>query len=266
GSDWCGWCIRLKNEVFDQDPFKQKSGDHFILVELDFPRDQSKLSKETKDQNQALGKKYSVQGYPTIILADAQGRPYAQTGYQEGGPEKYLEHLADLRTKREERDAALAAAAKLDGVEKAEALERAIGDFPDAVIDNFYGDIAETILAADPEDTTGFKKTRDYRDSVSAYEDKVEQLFVAKDFDGVRKLADEFLESHNPTGMDRQHILMGKFMAIVEQGDEPGALKLLDDIKAIDPESEIGSQVGMMKERVNAYFEQKAAPQPPDSQ
>ena len=77
GSDWCGWCIRLKKEVFDQDAFKQKVGDHFILVELDYPRDKSKLAPETIAQNEMLGEKYAIEGYPTIILADSAGRPSA---------------------------------------------------------------------------------------------------------------------------------------------------------------------------------------------
>jgi thioredoxin-related protein len=42
GSDWCGWCIKLNEEVFQHDPFKKGIADDFILVELDYPRDKSK--------------------------------------------------------------------------------------------------------------------------------------------------------------------------------------------------------------------------------
>ena len=38
GSDWCGWCVRLKNEVFNYDEFKKWSDKNVVLVELDFPR------------------------------------------------------------------------------------------------------------------------------------------------------------------------------------------------------------------------------------
>ena len=38
GSDWCGWCMRLKKEVFNHEKFKIWSDDKIILVELDFPR------------------------------------------------------------------------------------------------------------------------------------------------------------------------------------------------------------------------------------
>ena len=38
GSDWCGWCIKLHNEVFDKEPFKAEAPKQFVLVELDFRR------------------------------------------------------------------------------------------------------------------------------------------------------------------------------------------------------------------------------------
>ncbi len=95
GSDWCGWCIRLKKEVFDQKEFAAVTKD-FVLVELDYPQ-KKKQSPEEKAKNQALAKKFSIEGFPTVMLLDSNGEPFAQTGYQAGGPEKYLAHLADLR-------------------------------------------------------------------------------------------------------------------------------------------------------------------------
>ena len=32
GSDWCGWCIRLKAEVFDTPEFKDWASDNVILL------------------------------------------------------------------------------------------------------------------------------------------------------------------------------------------------------------------------------------------
>ena len=94
GSDWCGWCIKLDKEVFSTPEFKAQKD--FILVSLDFPR-RKQLPAEEKAKNEALMKKWGVQGFPTIILANAAGEAYAQTGYQDGGPVKYLAHLANLR-------------------------------------------------------------------------------------------------------------------------------------------------------------------------
>ena len=94
GSDWCGWCIRLKKEVFDQKEFAAVTKD-FVLVELDYPQ-KKKQSAEEKAKNKAWAEKFAIEGFPTILLMDSNGEPFAQTGYQEGGPVKYLAHLAEL--------------------------------------------------------------------------------------------------------------------------------------------------------------------------
>ena len=94
GSDWCGWCVKLDKEVFSTPEFKGQKD--FVLVSLDFPR-KKEIPAEAKAKNEALMKQWGVQGFPTIILTNAAGEAYAQTGYQDGGPVKYLAHLADLR-------------------------------------------------------------------------------------------------------------------------------------------------------------------------
>jgi thioredoxin-related protein len=95
GSDWCGWCIKLKKEVFDTPEFKEYAKDHLIMVELDFPK-RKELPKKEKEQNDKLNEEYKITGYPTIVLLNPRGREVARTGYQEGGPEEYIKHLKEL--------------------------------------------------------------------------------------------------------------------------------------------------------------------------
>jgi protein disulfide-isomerase len=99
GSDWCGWCMKLKAEVFDQQAFKDYAAKNLVLVEVDFPK-RKELPAEVKKQNAALAQKYKIQGYPTIILLSATGKVLGETGYQEGGPEKYVEMLKGLTKKK----------------------------------------------------------------------------------------------------------------------------------------------------------------------
>lgn len=100
GSDWCGWCIKLDEEVFAKQAFIDVIPKKFVLLKLDFPRDQSLVTPEIKAQNAKLQKEFGVKGYPTIFLTDATGKQYAQTGYQAGGPEKYIEHLDELQNSK----------------------------------------------------------------------------------------------------------------------------------------------------------------------
>ena len=74
GSDWCPPCKALKKNVFDTDKFKAYAKKNLVLVELDFPRDKSKITKEQSAYNGAQAKKFAVRGYPTVILLDADGK------------------------------------------------------------------------------------------------------------------------------------------------------------------------------------------------
>jgi len=97
GSDWCYWCKKLDREVFADPVFEQKAGEQFVFVLIDFPRDKSHQTAEIQQQNERLAQRFGVSGYPTVFLADAQGTPYARTGYLDGGAQNYLSHLKELK-------------------------------------------------------------------------------------------------------------------------------------------------------------------------
>jgi protein disulfide-isomerase len=98
GSDWCGWCIRLQNEVLKTPDFEKWAKDKVVLVELDFPR-KTPQDKEIQIQNYQMQKMFNVRGYPTVFFANpektAEGKKnlntLGSTGYVRGGAEKWLE-------------------------------------------------------------------------------------------------------------------------------------------------------------------------------
>lgn len=99
GSDWCGWCIRLHEEVFDHPEFEAGVKDHFVLVALDFPRGaEAKAKVPNPARNKELQEQYGVRGFPTILLMSPDGEVFGKTGYQAGGPVKYVEALDKMRT------------------------------------------------------------------------------------------------------------------------------------------------------------------------
>lgn len=96
GSDWCGWCIRLQNEVFKKPEFAKWAKENVILVELDYPRRVAQTD-QVKKQNAELQQAFGIQGYPTIWFANAtvkDGKPnfkgLGSTGYVAGGPAAWL--------------------------------------------------------------------------------------------------------------------------------------------------------------------------------
>ncbi len=249
GSDWCPPCQRLNAEVFSQDAFLEAAPEHFVLVKLDFPNDRSGLTEEIQEQNDMLAGKYGVQGFPTIILSDEKGRPYARTGYQAGGAEAYLEHLESLRENRVRRDEALESAASAEGVEKAEMLVNALDDMGlefDAM-EQFYGDVIERIKANDPEDETGFVSASEARERLAGFQGEINQLAGAGDFEGILVLIDNFLEANDLDPEVKQEVMLTRVLVFAELGRFDEAIEGVDQATAIAPDSEIAPQLDMFK-------------------
>lgn len=89
GSDWCSWCIKLDKEVLNTPEFKEYAKDNLVLFMADFPRGKQ-ISAEVKDQNVKLMDKYSVMGFPTILILDSEGNVVSTMGYEKGGPVPYI--------------------------------------------------------------------------------------------------------------------------------------------------------------------------------
>src|SRR2546421_11944049 len=67
GSDWCGWCIRLRNEVFSQPEFDAYASQNVVLVEADFPHHKEQ-SSDLRQANAALQQRFHNGGSPTVIV------------------------------------------------------------------------------------------------------------------------------------------------------------------------------------------------------
>ncbi len=91
GSDWCGWCIKLKDEVFITPTFKEWAAKSVVLLEIDFPR-RTQLSAKQKAHNDQLAQKYGIRGFPTIVFADSKGGVLGQYGYDAGGPANWIKN------------------------------------------------------------------------------------------------------------------------------------------------------------------------------
>ena len=96
GSDWCGWCIKLDNEVFSKKAFQDYAKDKYVLLKVDFPH-KTAQSPEIKKQNKTLSGKYSIEGFPTVLILDAEGTKKGELGYVEGGPTAFNAELAKIK-------------------------------------------------------------------------------------------------------------------------------------------------------------------------
>lgn len=95
GSDWCGWCKKMDEEIFKRTAFKNFARANLVCVLLDYPTGKTQRP-EIRRQNEKLESAFRIEGFPTIILLDPDGKPIARTGYRRGGAESYVTHLKSL--------------------------------------------------------------------------------------------------------------------------------------------------------------------------
>lgn len=88
GSDWCGWCVKLKKDVFETSEFKQWARDNVVLLELDYPKHVNQPTA-VKQQNAELKSRYKISGFPTVMLLSSDGEPIGKLGYMES-PSRWI--------------------------------------------------------------------------------------------------------------------------------------------------------------------------------
>ena len=99
GSDWCGPCIRLKNEIFESKVFEEYASNKLVLVRADFPREKkNQLDPEQVKRNETLADKYNPDGtFPLTLLVDEQGKILKEwDGFPNEPPEKFVLQINNL--------------------------------------------------------------------------------------------------------------------------------------------------------------------------
>ena len=96
GSDWCHFCVKLKDEVFKKPEFKAWASDNVVLLEIDFPK-RTQLPPEIQKQNDMLQSQFNISSYPTVLLLDAEGNVRAKMGYERGKSPSQWVQLAESR-------------------------------------------------------------------------------------------------------------------------------------------------------------------------
>lgn len=232
GSDWCPPCKKLESEVFSQEEFVSEAKNNFVFVMFDFPKEKL-LPPETMKQNEQWAAKYGVEGYPTVVLVDNKQRPYAITGYREGGVENYLGILGEFSQKRIRRDEAFAKAEGLEGGDKAKALDEGLSQMDTAIAELYYDEVVAEIVAIDKEDTLGLRtKWNESKDSEMrkiimtdiVMVSRLEKPELAIDF------IDKILDEIQFTGSQRLQIFQIKLSLLKQLNDVDGMDEQLDQM------------------------------------
>ncbi len=167
GSNWCGWCTRLHEDIFKFDSFLKAAKQDYVLVYLDFPQVELPGGKEAMAKipnfarNEELRDKYHIRGYPTVLLLTPEGEVIGRTGYRRGGPENYVAHLKELKEAGlkalAETKALVKAYEDAKGEERVRAFEEVLSKFEGmergAVGSEALGAVIEGALEGAKEDT-----------------------------------------------------------------------------------------------------------------
>jgi serine/threonine-protein kinase len=199
GSDWCPWCILVKKDVFGEDLFARYAARHFVLVELDFPR--YKAKPRHYQRNEGLFKRWRLSAFPAVILADAQGRAYANLREAAGasGVERYVELMEKFRKERVSRDALLARAKLVEGAEKARYLDQALMALQPSFIESDYGNLVDQLLQTAGPDQTGLR-SKYVALSIKSRQGEIQQSLKKCDWDATIKMLDEIITQLKPSG------------------------------------------------------------------
>lgn len=94
GSDWCHYCVQLRREVLNKPDFINWAASHVVLLEVDYPR----LKRQTDDikaQNERLKDQFNIDGYPTVLVLNAEGKEVGRVvGYD--GEKEWAEELQKI--------------------------------------------------------------------------------------------------------------------------------------------------------------------------
>lgn len=175
GSDWCGWCIRLRKDVMDKPEFEAYIADKFVPVEIDVPQN-PKFNKELRKRNEALCTQYNVHGFPTVMVLTTDGQV---AGGFCGGRDSFEAVKPSLDT-AVQNVAKLAAAKTQEGVEKASTLAEVYVSLGKDLQESAQ-DMRDTVVALDPEDKTGLRHGKAVEDDLKAALNKLRETENEKD-------------------------------------------------------------------------------------
>lgn len=96
GTAWCSWCRTLEKEVFSTPEFVAYAKDNLICVLLDYDRSGRATQTGFAKQHEPLLEKFQVEGFPTVLIMNPQGRMIQRTGYRPGGPLAYIEMIKEV--------------------------------------------------------------------------------------------------------------------------------------------------------------------------
>lgn len=176
GSDWCPPCIQFDREVISQPAFQQQMMQQYVPVNLDFPRNPPAIAKvQDSARNTKIQQLYEIDSYPSIVLADAKGRPYSvdSSGYRPGGVPSYLAQLQQFHQLGRQHEQVFSKYDQAGEQDKLETAKQALNFVLGHKLIRYYGSSLEDWLKLakekDPKNDKGYSEVFFEADFFSRY-------------------------------------------------------------------------------------------------
>lgn len=222
GSDWCGYCIQLKKNVFDTAEFEAFAKDDFLFVEIDVPREVSRVGQELYNKNRQLCEQYKIAGFPTIMIVTPEG--YIVGGFVGGAN---MARVKDSLNAAKANAAKVASAQKLEGSAKAKALAEVHASLA-SDLKPANALMMHAIAEADTDNVTGM---RDMAKAEAQMEELNKKLSATRgDAEKALPIINEAIANAYPINLEGMLLIKGQIiMAIVNN-----RLQVADSIEEVE--------------------------------
>lgn len=260
GPDWDATSRAVREEVLHTPAFAEYASKRFVCVEIRFPGFRP-ISPERCKYNTELKNRFQVGSYPSLVLLDANGLPYAQVV---GGEElldanEWIGQLKLTFRVKEKFDALMQDARHSSGMARATLLAHGVELIPEN-LQLCYEPVMQEIVKMDPDDMLGFAKKLDklvrHRDQ-SERLDTLRDLVSEQKFDEADVMVDEMLASPDLLPEMRQKLLARYQMHryAVRKKDMRKAYEILKAAYDAAPSSEMAPKLKEQLARMKLYVE-----------
>lgn len=238
GSDWCAPCQQREDEVFSRQEFVAASAP-YIKLRLDFPRYTAQVER-LRVQNRQLAERYPFEGFPTVLLLDAQGLLLGQhTGSIPGGVPAFMQAIEKFEGQKSVLVSLVEAVKKSTGGEaRAKALDALFRQAEAWNLTSQYGDLPLKIVQEDRDNKAGLKARYQvynaYNRLVATWAQATDFRQAAADFEALATKADPWPDL-------KQRILFTEGLVWWNAvNDEAKAKEALTRARTLGPTTELG--------------------------
>jgi hypothetical protein len=237
--------------ALDSELFRRAAAGNFVMVRL---RSSADSPADIAARVAAWGERLGITQFPTFVLLDSHGRPYADAPGPQKDPATSVKLLGDLLRVKSQRDAEMFVAkgsASLDRAKHLDAALKTVGRFATGPT---YVDVMREIISLDKENSAGLKAK--YANVVAgididaAIQSDVYPMIDKGDLAGAIARIDRIVAEAQPTSGQKQLLLAFKGQLYFSLHDAPNAAKAFDEALKIDPRGETAAKVLAARQQV----------------